>query len=219
MQNKQVDKKTCLLFDLDGTLTDSAPGILHSVQYALKAFSMHLSSQTLNKFIGPPLRESFCRYAGMSHADAERAVARYRECFVGQGAMFENAVYDGIVPALEFLCEHDVPLAVATAKPEVYAVQILERFDLAKYFKQIHGATLDGTVDTKAQVIQNAMQSLPYHSFLMLGDREQDITGAHQCGIPAYGVLWGYGSQQELVDAGADGFVATPQALQTLCTL
>lgn len=96
MQNKQVDKKTCLLFDLDGTLTDSAPGILHSVQYALKAFSMHLPAQTLNKFIGPPLRESFCRYAGMSHADAERAVARYRECFVGQGAMFENAVYDGI---------------------------------------------------------------------------------------------------------------------------
>ena len=215
-QNNNILDVRCLLFDLDGTLTDSAPGILHSVQYALEKFSMHLPEETLNRFIGPPLRESFRRYAGMNHTEAECAVKWYRECFVGQGAMFENTVYDGIEAALQALRSRGVPLAVATAKPEVYAIQILDRFGLTTFFEQIHGATLDGTVDTKTQVIQNAIQALPYRSFLMLGDREQDITGAHFCGIPAYGVLWGYGSVQELMSAGADRLLQVPQELQVL---
>lgn len=218
MQHRAADNKTCYLFDLDGTLTDSAPGILHSVQYALQTFSIQLPEKTLNQFIGPPLRESFRRYAGMNEEEAERAVTRYRECFAGQGAMFENKVYDGIIPALEFLQKQGVPMAVATAKPEEYAIRILQRFALDQYFEQIHGATLDGRIDTKQLVIQKAIEGLPYTSFVMIGDREQDITGAHACTIPAYGVLWGYGTQQELTDAGADRLLTTPQNLRMLST-
>lgn len=217
---KSVETKNrCLLFDLDGTLTDSAPGILHSVRFALARAGISPDTVCLNAFIGPPLLDSFMQHAGMTQAQAQRAVQDYRECFVGQQAMFENSVYDGIFPALQALRDLQVPLAVATAKPEPYAVQIMDRFGLSPYFLQIHGATLDGTVHSKEQVIAKAMDALGkigYDSFLMIGDREQDVIGAHRCGIPVCGVLWGYGDREELLRAGADRIIETPEQLTTL---
>lgn len=195
-----------ILFDLDGTLTDSSLGITNSVAYALEKYSIEVQDKAeLLKFIGPPLAESFEVYCGFSKDDANRAVAYYREYYRDKG-LFENAVYDGIKDLLDDLSTHGKTMLVATSKPEVFARQILEHFQLSDYFSYIAGSLLDGTRVKKSDVIAYALTSAALDdkaSTIMIGDREHDILGAHRVGIDSIGVLFGYGDRAELETAQA----------------
>jgi len=201
-----------VLFDLDGTLTDSAPGIINSIRHALaKADAPMPGSETLNRFLGPPLVDSFMRYCGFGKAAAEQALADYREYFTSVG-MFENRVYDGIVPMLERIGRSGVACVVATSKPEQFARQILDHFDLTRHFVDIHGATMDEGRNQKADVIAWALAHATTDGpYVMVGDRANDVDGAKANGLPCVGVLWGYGSAAEL--AGATHLVRTPNEL------
>lgn len=208
-----------ILFDLDGTLTDSGPGIIRSVQYALRALGIREESEeTLRSFIGPPLYSSFMRYYGFDRAGAEQAVAKYREYFTVQG-MFENSVYDGIPELLSALCVDGSTLAIATSKPTVYARQIAEHFGIAAHFAFIGGSELDGSRIDKAEVIAYVLDGLGSPSpdeVVMIGDREHDIMGAGSNSVFSVGVLYGYGSRRELEDAGAGAIAATVDELWAL---
>ena len=168
-----------ILFDLDGTLTDSAEGIVNSVVYALERKGIpYASKQALRRFVGPPLQDSFRDYCRFSDEQAKEMVRIFREYFTQKG-IYENAVYDGVPEMLDSLCKAGYTLAVATSKPEAFAEQILARFDLAKYFTVIAGASMDGT--TKPVVIRQALSRLatePSDRVLMVGDREHDVLGA-----------------------------------------
>lgn len=195
-----------ILFDLDGTLTDPGLGITNSVMYALKKFSIEVKDRAdLYKFIGPPLRESFQTYYGFSKEKSELATQYYREYFRVKG-LYENEVYDGIPGLLKNLKRLNKSLILATSKPEAFAVEILKHFDLYSYFSFVAGATMDGARDKKADVIKYALKSCEISdpsSAVMAGDREYDILGAKQAGLESIGVLYGYGSYEELKNAGA----------------
>lgn len=203
-------KKQVLLFDLDGTLTDPGTGITNSVAYALEHYGIHVEDRkTLHPFIGPPLRDSFEKYYGFSIEKAEEAVWKYREYFSTKG-LFENEVYEGIAPMLQMLKDAGKTLIVATSKPTVYSIQILEHFGLAGYFDDVQGSCLDGTRDAKDEVIayalvQNHVTDLD--GAVMVGDRCYDIAGAKKCGLVSIGVLYGYGDRPEMESAGADHIV------------
>jgi phosphoglycolate phosphatase len=207
-----------ILFDLDGTLTDSAEGIVNSVIHALEAKGIPYSSkQELRRFVGPPLKDSFREYCKFSEEEATDAVRIFREYFTEKG-IYENEVYGGIHEMLYALSKEGFTLAVATSKPEAFAEQILERFDLAKYFTVISGASMNGT--SKPEVIKQALERLglkPSASVLMVGDREHDILGAKEVGISSLGVLYGYGSEEELRIANADHIAKTPQEVVSCC--
>lgn len=200
-----------ILFDLDGTLTDPGEGITRSVQYALDAFEIHIHDRReLERFIGPPLRDSFRVFYGLSDADAERAVAKYREYFADRG-IFENAIYAGVPEMLFTLRENGATLLLATSKPTVYARRILEHFGIAGHFAHIVGSELDGTRSDKAEVIAYALVrggKISPDQAVMVGDREHDILGARKCGLCSVGVLYGYGNERELNAAGADWLAA-----------
>lgn len=208
-----------ILFDLDGTLTDPGLGITNSVMYALRHFGIVVTDRReLYKFIGPPLWESFERYYGFSRAEAEKAVGYYREYFKDKG-IFENEVYSGIEELLQQLKAKGRTLLVATSKPEVFARQILEHFKLAAYFSYIAGSELDGTRVRKAEVIRYALERSGISetaAAVMVGDREHDILGARDAGIDAVGVLFGYGSREELEQAGACHIAETVAGLRRL---
>ncbi|MCI9330136.1 MAG: HAD family hydrolase [Ruminococcus sp.] len=195
-----------ILFDLDGTLTDSGLGITNSVAYSLKKFGIEIDDRTeLYKFIGPPLRESFEKYYGFSPEEAGKAVEYYREYYMDKG-LFENTVYEGIEELLKEIRDSGKRAIVATSKPEVFAKRILEHFGLAKYFAYIVGANLDETRTKKDEVIAHVLESceIPDRSkVLMVGDREHDILGAKKMGLDSLGVLFGYGDYEELKRAGA----------------
>ncbi|MBR6744498.1 MAG: HAD family hydrolase [Clostridia bacterium] len=207
-----------ILFDLDGTLTDSAEGIVNSVVYALERKGVpYASKQALRRFVGPPLQDAFRDYCGFSEEEAKDAVRLFREYFTEKG-IYENAVYEGVPEMLRSLCKAGFRLAVATSKPEAFAKQILERFDLAKYFTVIAGASMDGT--DKPTVIRQALSRLhtePSFRALMVGDREHDIFGAKEVGIASLGVLYGYGSEEELKEAGAAYLADSPSAIVSHC--
>ena len=195
-----------LLFDLDGTLTDSSAGITNSVAYALKKFGIEVEDRsTLFPFIGPPLIETFMRLYHMSYEDGLRAVEYYREYF-GDRGIFENAPYEGIAEMLSFLQSAGKRLILATSKPEVYARRILEHFDLDKYFHFIAGATFDESRSEKWDVIEYALTScnIDRTTAVMIGDRKHDMIGAKKTGLDAIGVLWGFGDRAELEETGAD---------------
>ena len=208
-----------LLFDLDGTLTDPGEGITNSVAYALDKFGIKVSDHTqLYPFIGPPLLESFMRFFSFSREEAERAVAYYREYFSETG-IFENRPYDGIHETLERLCAAGKRLYLATSKPDVFAKRIVERFDLAPYFDDLAGASLDEKRSEKWDVIQHALSSCPQiipSQAVMIGDRMHDVLGAKKTGLDSIGVLWGYGSKAELVEEGATHIVKTQDELTRL---
>ena len=205
-----------VLFDLDGTLTDSGPGIINSVRYALRHYGIADRTDTeLRRFVGPPLIESFMRFCGFSEEKASEAVSVYREYFSDNG-LFENAVYNGIPECLQTLKDAGLKLAVATSKPEVFCRRILEHFDLEKYFDVIKGIPLDDEHMTKAQVIAEALEDLNVgdkSEAIMVGDRDYDIIGARENGIECVGVLYGYGPKEELESAGAIYICATPEDL------
>ena len=194
-----------LLFDLDGTLTDSKPGIINSVKYALRHYDIVPDESTLHEFIGPPLVDSMKRFYGFDDKKAAEAVAYYREFFSETG-IFQNSVYPGIDDALKRLTESGAELYVATSKPEVFAVRILEHFNLSRYFRGIYGATFDGSISEKADVIAYALREIKptdMSRVLMIGDRSYDVLGARKNGIDCAGVLYGYGNEDELTRAGA----------------
>ena len=201
------------LFDLDGTLTDPGIGITNSVMFALEKFGIHIEDRTeLFSFIGPPLGESFQEQFGFSEAQAQKAVEYYREYFRPKG-IFENSVYEGIPELLKKLRENSITVAVATSKPYEFAVRILEHFALKQYFDYIGGATMDGRISKKTDVIAELLKELgeaDKSRILMVGDRDQDIAGAKANGLKSAGVLWGYGSEEELRGAGADYLIAAP---------
>lgn len=213
--------KNYMLFDLDGTLTDPQEGITNSVAYALEQYGIHIEEKAeLNKFIGPPLKDSFMEYYGFSDEQAEEAVWKYREYFNEDG-IFENKVYPGIPEMLQHLKEQGKVLIVATSKPTVYAKRILERFELIKYFEDVQGSELDGRRTKKDEVISYALdQNHIFHKnrAVMIGDREHDIIGAKKCGLESIGVLFGYGTREELEKSGADKIADSVQMLEKLLT-
>lgn len=213
-----MDKKY-LLFDLDGTLTDPQEGITNSVAYALAQYGIHVEDRTsLNKFIGPPLKDSFMEYYGFPKAQAEEAVWEYREYFNEDG-IFENKVYPGIPKMLQRLKEQGKILIVATSKPTVYAKRILERFELIQYFEDVQGSEMDGSRTKKDEVIRYALEQNKISDkaqAVMIGDREHDIIGACKCGLDSIGVLFGYGSRKELEDCGAGQIVDSISMLEEI---
>ncbi|HEM6101181.1 TPA: HAD family hydrolase [Streptococcus suis] len=205
-----------ILFDLDGTLTDSGQGILNSVAYALEKMGIEEpDTANLNRFIGPPLYESFSRFYQLNPEDTQSAVDAFRVYFKEKG-MFENQLYPGIIPLLEELRTAGKTLVIATSKPEIFAKQILEHFGISHYFDVIAGASLDSSRISKADVIGyaiNQLEAFPNNA-VMIGDREHDIEGARMHQLPAIGVLYGYGNKQEFEKAGATMIVETVQDLK-----
>ena len=193
-----------VLFDLDGTLTESGIGITRSVAYALRKHGIEETDQAkLDRFVGPPLIDSYMRYYGFSWEQAVLAVEYYREYYAVTG-IFENRVYDGVETMLQALTDAGKTCVLATSKPEHFALQILEHFRLSRYFSCVAGATMDEKRTNKADVIAYALQKVgKTGNAVMVGDRRHDIEGAKVHGLPSIGVLYGYGSREELEAAGA----------------
>ena len=208
-----------ILFDLDGTLTDPGEGITNSVAYALKKYGIEVSDKSeLYKFIGPPLRDSFMKYYGFSEDDALKAIEYYREYFRDTG-IFENKVYEGVEDMLKSLCDMGRKIVLATSKPEEFAVRILEHFNMSKYFTVVAGASMDSSRSKKGDVIAYALSmcgDIDKTTAIMIGDREHDIIGAKENGLKSIGVLYGYGSEDELKNCGADYIVATTKDILSL---
>ena len=208
-------KKT-VLFDLDGTLTDSGEGIINSAIPALEHFGLPVPSrEEMRVFVGPPLHETFQRF-GVPADKTEEAIRVYRSRYIPTG-MFENTPYSGIKELLQTLKKENYTLYVATSKPEEMSVTILERFGLAPYFDRICGASTDTSRSTKDAVIAYLLeQSGAKEDMVMVGDTKYDVLGAKAHGIPAIGVSWGYGSAEEMMEAGAVAIADTTQQLLEL---
>ena len=206
-----------ILFDLDGTLTDSGPGIMNAVRYALNKMGMEESDVSrLRTFIGPPLHENFSRLYNMDYDTAWVAVNNFREYYLDKGWM-ENEPYPGIPELLRDLREAGKTLMVATSKPDATARKVLEHFDLTKYFHRIQGATFQDTHCQKADVIRMVLAECPHSEpVVMVGDRENDCEGAAKNAIPCIGVLYGYGDRPELEGAGAAQIAPTVEDLRAL---
>lgn len=205
-----------VLFDLDGTLTDPGEGITNSVMYALSKWNIKVDDRReLYKFIGPPLIDSFEKYYGFSEEEARQAVVFYREYFSEKG-IFENKVYNDIPKLLESLVQKGLKLIVATSKPEPFSERIIKHFSLEKYFAMVCGSTMDEKRTAKAEVISYALSEnniTDLSEVIMVGDREHDIIGAKKVGIDCLGVTYGYGSYDELKQAGATYIVDTVPAV------
>lgn len=194
------------LFDLDGTLTDPSVGITSSIMYALEKMGRDVPTrEELYRFIGPPLVPAFREFLGMTEAESADALRFYREYFTERG-MLENRPYDGIADTLAALRASGIIMAVATSKPEPFARKICAHFGLAEYFCGIYGATLDEKRTNKSEVIAYAAAEMGIgtENTVMVGDRKHDVEGAHTFGIPAVGVLWGFGTLDELTSSHAD---------------
>lgn len=205
-----------LLFDLDGTLTNSFQGITTCIAYALERMgSISPPGTELGWCIGPSLRSSFAKLLACDDQELiEKALVFYRERF-GTVGLFENKVYDGIPEALEILLEKGHILYVATSKPGVYAERILSHFGLARYFTRIYGAELDGTRNDKTGLISHILEteSIAVSETVMIGDRKYDMIGAGENWVCGFGVLWGYGTRDELKASGASAFIENPHNL------
>ncbi len=201
-----MQAKELLFFDLDGTIIDPLVGITQSVAYALRSMGLSVEDPTsLTHFIGPPLTWSFREYYGFDEEKVQQAVALYREKF-SQHGLHANTLY----PGMQTLLKNFYPsktLVIATSKPAVFALEIVKRWDIAGYFAHICGSELTGERSDKAEVIAYAMEQCGCsdpEKIIMIGDRKHDIIGAKRNGMQSIGVLYGYGDQQELNEAGAD---------------
>lgn len=205
-----------ILFDLDGTLTDSGEGIINSVIPALEHFGLPVPErEALRVFVGPPLHETFMKF-GVPDEKADEAVEIYRSRYNTIGK-FENAPYPGIIELLQTLKSHGHTLLVATSKPESLSVEIMEKFELAQYFDRICGASLDRSRTCKEDVIAYLLrENSSSDNMVMVGDTHFDVEGAKAHGIPAIGVAWGYGQVQDMIDAGAVAIAYTMEELLTL---
>ncbi|MGE6399969.1 MULTISPECIES: HAD family hydrolase [Bacillus cereus group] len=211
---------TTFLFDLDGTLTDPKEGIINSVLYALEKIGIEeVNISELDSFIGPPIQQSFVDRYNMNEIEVERAVFYFRE-YLKQSGLLENKVYDGIGALLQELKDDGNRLFVATSKPTVFAEQVIEHFQLTSFFEEIVGSNLDGTRIKKEEIIAHILQTneeLQKEEMVMIGDRKHDVIGANSNGIASIGVLYGYGNENELSDAGAIHIVKDVEELQSFC--
>ena len=197
-----------ILFDLDGTLSDSEPGIRKGIEYSLSKFGIKLEDEEINKFLGPPIRDSYRDFCGFDEDKCEQAVKYYREYYAEKG-LFENTLYPGMRELLCGLKDRGKILMVATSKPQPFTDRILRYFEIDGLFDIIVGASMDGSRDRKADIIRfalseygdDALENLSWA--LMVGDRKYDILGAREVGIDSVGALYGYGSVEELKSAGA----------------
>jgi phosphoglycolate phosphatase len=208
-----------VLIDLDGTLTDPKKGITACIQHALRSLGYNVPEEAaLIRYIGPPLKEAFRELLPEDkHSEVDLAIEKYRERFTAIG-MFENSVYPGIPEALKLLRSREARLFVATSKPRVFAERILDHFELSHYFGKIYGSELDGTRTNKAHLINYILSDSlldPAHT-TMVGDRLHDALGAIANGVKPVGVLWGYGSREELLGAGVDALLEAPRELGSL---
>ncbi len=210
------------LFDLDGTLTESGPGIMRSIEAALQKQGItDYTEEQIRACVGPPLYDSFRDVFGMNGAAVEQAVADYRERY-GRVGIFENRVYDGVREMLDSLAAGGILTGLASSKPEFYVRRILEYFHLDPFFPVVAGATVDEKLVEKPDIIHLAIgRAEPFfpegkltgNRIWMSGDRFYDVNGAKTCGIRCVGVTYGYGSRKELEDAGADAIAASPDEL------
>ncbi|MFA9398483.1 MAG: HAD family hydrolase [Clostridiaceae bacterium] len=199
-----------ILFDLDGTLTDSKEGIINAIEYSLNKFQIKVENiDSLSRFIGPPLVYSFMEYYGFDEKKANLAVKFFRDYYKEKG-LYENKVYSGVKDVLENLKSQGFNLFVATSKPTVYAEKILKKFEMDKYFEEVVGSLLDGSRDEKSKVINYLIKKhkLDPKKILMIGDREHDVLGAGENNIDCVGVTYGYGSYEELKKVGATYIVS-----------
>ena len=203
-----------VFFDLDGTLTDPKSGITRSIQYALKKLHREVPTEDeLVWCIGPPLLGSFESLLG-DRLEATTALNHYRERFADTG-LYENRIYPGIEDALAALGASGHRLFIATSKPAIYATRIVEHFGIGEYFERLFGSELDGTRSDKTELIRHALDQtgIDPGNAIMIGDRSHDMIGARNNDMTAAGVLYGYGSKDELVAAGAQRFARTPEEL------
>ena len=222
-----MDKYRFLLFDLDGTVTDSGPGIMNAAQIALSRYNIEeADSERLRLFVGPPLDKSFMERYGFSEEQAWEAIGYFREYYNKTG-IFENSVYPGMDNLLKELKEAGYVLAIASSKPIVLIHRVLGHFDIDKYFDVVVGCELDGTRSKKSEVIEEVIRQLSELALerglpevkelsIMIGDRCYDVEGAHSFGLPCVGVLYGYGSREEMEEAGADYITETVETLGKL---
>ena len=205
-----------ILFDLDGTLTDSGEGIINCASLALRHFGLPVPDrEAMRVFVGPPLRDMFFKF-GVPADRLDEAVEVYRSRYIPIGK-FENTPYPGIHDLLAQLKKEGHKLYVATSKPEQMSMDILNKFELTPYFDLLAGATLDGSRDTKADVIAYLLKQIgPQAETLMIGDTVYDVVGANAHGIPTIGVSWGYGSVPEMENAGAKAIAYSMDELHDL---
>lgn len=206
-----MDKKY-VLFDLDGTLTDSQRGIKNAIKYSLASFGITVEhDDQLHPWLGPPLADSLMKYCNFDQGKAMEGTLKFREYYNRRGYL-ENRVYPGIEELLRTLKRQEYRLMTATSKPEEAARRILRHFGLDQYFAYIGGATLDESRVRKADVIRYVLETnhiTRLSEVIMVGDREHDVFGAKEIGLEVIGVLYGYGDREELEQAGADYFVET----------
>lgn len=208
-----------LLFDLDGTITNSETGITRCVEYALNYFGIQVSDlHDLLPFIGPPLLDSFKEFYHFTDEQAVIATEKYRERYKDKG-IYENELYPGIEELLAQARQNNKTVILATSKPEIFARRILDYFKLSDYFSFIAGSGLDGSLHTKTDVINYILQSnniTDLSTVVMIGDRKHDIIGAKNVGIDSIGVLYGFGDYDELSEAGATHIVKDIAELRNL---
>lgn len=210
-------KKKLILFDLDGTLTDSGPGIMNCVKYSLeKTGRQSVSQDVLKSFIGPPLVNQFMDAIGMTRQEAVDSVRIFRERYSVTG-IYENTLYPGINEILSRLSDEDYKLGIASAKPMKFVERVAEYFDIRKYFDVVKGALSDNENPNKTDVLGRAISEAGYEDnkklVYMVGDRRYDVTGAMLCGIGFYGAAWGYAANGELEAAGAKYIASDPYDL------
>ncbi len=211
---------TTFLFDLDGTVTDPKKGIVNSVLYALEKVGIEeLHVSELDSFIGPPIQQSFVERYNMNEGEVERAVFYFRE-YLKQRGLLENSVYEGIPNLLKQLKDTGNRLFIATSKPTIFARQVIEHFQLTNYFEDIIGSNLSGTRIKKEEIIAHILQQnegLNKEEVVMIGDRKHDIIGANHNGIASIGVLYGYGSENELIEVSATHIAKDIEELHHFC--
>jgi phosphoglycolate phosphatase len=202
---RKIIQVKIVLFDLDGTITDSSEGIVNSIKYALSRLGFkEESSEKIRTHIGPALHDTFKNIYGIQ--DTAGAVAIYREYYASKG-IFENKLYDGILEVLEILKSQNYTIALATGKPTYYSEIILKHFKIDHYFDAVVGSNMDGSRSDKKEIIAEVFAQLKYnpevHEAIMIGDRFHDVNGAKHHNIPCIGVSYGYSEGNELIEAGA----------------
>ena len=203
-----------ILFDLDGTLTDSGLGITKAVQFALGQMGYEVPQrESLFCFIGPPLHTSFRKFYGMDEPTSVEAVRQFRVYYNQMGGILENEVYGGVRELLAALKAAGKRLCIATSKPDAAAKQVMRHFGLDEFVPDIVGGTDDPDRNTKGKVIAYVLREfgIDPESAIMVGDREHDVHGAAENGIPCIGITWGYGDRAELEGAGAAVTLDTPE--------
>ena len=208
-----------IIFDLDGTLINSGPGIIHAVQYALKKYGINETNITvLKSFVGPPLNQQFINCYNFSHEQSLEAVKYFREYYTDKGIL-ENEVYEQIPALLKTLAENGLKLLIASSKPEKFVKNILSQHDLLKYFAFAGGSLLDGSRINKDDVLAyvlKQMQIIDLNDCIMVGDRKYDVIGAKKFNLKCVGVTYGYGSLEELKDINADFIIDKPLELLSI---